>query len=356
MEQKLVYWMRELDKSALNIVGKKCANLGEMSNMGLTVPPGFAISVAGYERFMEETGVGQEIQEYLQQNYSTETLKKAGEAEAASKAVRKMIEDKMMPEDMEKEISDAYHTLCKETGRDNVEVSVRSSGAVSMPGQFETYLYVRGASEVIAHIIRCWGSTFTPRAIMFRAEKGLGLGIWPIGVAVIKMVNAKAAGIMFTLNPVSGDRSKITIEANWGLGESVVSGRVEPDRFKINKITLQIEEKKLGRKEEEYIYDSGKRIVEFKEVPVERQKEFCLTDEEIGKLVNLGKQGERLFGGEPQDMEWAIDKDLPPEKNTLLLQARPETIWASKQKKEVPRAKSALDYITSTLLEGRKLK
>ena len=111
MEQKLVYWMRELDKSALNIVGKKCANLGEMSNMGLTVPPGFAISVAGYECFMEETGVGQEIREYLQQNYSTETLKKASEAEAASKAVRNMIRDKMMPEDMEKEISDAYHTL-----------------------------------------------------------------------------------------------------------------------------------------------------------------------------------------------------------------------------------------------------
>jgi len=356
MEQKLVYWMRELDKSALNIVGKKCANLGEMSNMGLTVPPGFAISVVGYERFMKETGVDQEIHEYLQQNYGSEILKKASEAEAASNAVRKMIEDKTMPEDMEKEIIDAYHTLGKEMGMDNVEVSVRSSGAVSMPGQFETYLYVRGAGEVITHVIRCWGSTFTPRAIMFRAEKGLDLGIWPIGVAVIKMVNAKAAGIMFTLNPVTGDRSKITIEANWGLGESVVSGRVEPDRFKINKITLEIEEKRLGRKEEEYIYDSDKRIVEFKEVPVERQKEFCLTDEEIGKLANFGKQAERLFGGEPQDIEWAIDKDLPSENNTLLLQARPETIWASKQKKEVPRARSALDYIASTLVEGRKLK
>ena len=356
MEQKLIYWMRELDKSALNIVGKKCANLGEMSNMGLPAPPGFALSIVGYERFMKETGVGQEIHEYLQQNYSTETLKKASEAEAASKAIRKMIEDKTMPEDMETEIIGAYHTLCKEVGRDDVEVSVRSSGAVSMPGQFETYLYVRGAGEVITHVIRCWGSTFTPRAIMFRTEKGLGSGIWPIGVAVIKMVNAKVAGIMFTLTPVTGDRSKITIEANWGLGESVVSGRIEPDRFKIDKITLEIEEKRLGRKEQEYIYDSDKKIVEFREMPVERQKEFCLTDEEIGKLANFGKQAEGLFGGEPQDIEWAIDKDLPPEENVLLLQSRPETICASKQKRDIPRAKSALDYITSTLTEGKKLK
>jgi len=356
MEQKLIYWMRELNKSALNIVGKKCANLGEMSNMGLPAPPGFAISVVGYERFMKETGVGQKINEYLQQNYSTEGLKSAGEAEVASKAIRKMIEDKPMPEDMEKEIIDAYHTLCKEIGRDDVEVAIRSSGAVSMPGQFETYLYVRGAREVIPHVIRCWGSTFTPRAIMFRAEKGLDVGIWPIGVAVIKMVNAKAAGIMFTLNPVTGDRSKISIEGNWGLGESVVSGRIEPDRFKINKITLEIEEKRLGRKEEEYVYDSKKRTVGFKKVPPERRREFCLTDEEILRLVNLGKQAEKLFGGEPQDTEWAIDKELPPEKNILSLQSRPETIWASKQKKGIPRAKSALDYITSTLMEGKKLK
>ena len=356
MEQKLVYWMRELDKSALNVVGKKCANLGELSNMGLPTPPGFAISVAGYERFLKETGVGQKIHEYLQQNYTTEMFKKTSEAEAASEAIRKMIEDTAMPADMEKEITDTYNTLCKEIGRADVEVAVRSSGAVSMPGQFETYLYVRGVGEVITHVIRCWGSTFTPRAIMFRIEKGLGSGIWPIGVAVIKMVNAKVAGIMFTLIPVTGDRSKITIEANWGLGESVVSGRVEPDRFKIDKITLEIEERRLGRKEQEYIYDSDKKIVEFREMPVERQKEFCLTDEEIGKLANFGKQAEGLFGGEPQDIEWAIDKDLPPEKNVLLLQSRPETIWASKQKRDIPRAKSALDYITSTLTEGKKLK
>jgi len=354
-QQKVVYWMRELTKSDLNVVGKKCANLGEMSNKGLPAPPGFALSVVGYERFMKETGVGQEIDKYLQK-YSTETLKKAAEAEAASKAVRKMIEGKPMPEDMEKEIVGAYHTLCQEIGRDDVEVAVRSSGAVSMPGQFETYLYVHGASEVIKNVIRCWGSTFTPRAIMFRAEKGLGIGIWPIGVAVIKMVNAKASGIMFTLNPVTGDRSKITIEGNWGLGESVVSGRIEPDRFKVNKITLEIEEKRLGRKEEEYIYDSKRRVTEFRAAPPERRSEFCLTDEEIIKLVNLGKQAEKLFGGEPQDTEWAIDKDLPPEENILLLQSRPETIWASKQKKGVPRTTSALDYITSTLTEGKKLK
>jgi len=354
-EQRVVYWMREINKSDLNVVGKKCANLGEMGNRGLPAPPGFAISVVGYERFMKETGVGQKINEYLQQNYGTETFKKAAEAEVASKAVRKMIEDKPMPEDMEEEIIGAYSTLCKEIGRDDIEVAVRSSGAVSMPGQFDTYLYVRGACEVIKHVIRCWGSTFTPRAIMFRAEKGLGIGIWPIGVAVIKMVNAKAAGIMFTLSPVTGDRSKITIEGNWGLGESVVSGRIEPDRFKVNKITLEIEEKRLGRKEEEYVYDSDKRIVEFREVPPEKRREFCLTDEEIIKLVNLGKQAEKLFGGEPQDTEWAIDKDLPLGENILLLQSRPETIWAPKQKKGIPRTKSALDYITSTLMEGKKL-
>lgn len=267
-----------------------------------------------------------------------------------------MIEDQRMPEDVEKEIIGSYAALCRDMGREDIEVAVRSSGAISMPGQFETYLHVSGADEVVKHVIRCWGSTFTPRAMMFRAEKGLNVGIWPIGVAVIKMVNAKASGVMFTLNPVNGDRSKITIEANWGLGESVVSGRIEPDRFKVNKITLEIEEKRLGRKEEEYVYDSEKGITEFRELPPQRRSEFCLTDGEIMKLVALGKQAEKLFGGEPQDTEWAIDKDLPPAENTLLLQSRPETVWASKQKKSIPQAKSTVDFITSTFIEGKKIK
>jgi pyruvate,water dikinase len=190
-----------------------------------------------------------------------------------------------------------------------------------------------------------------------RIERGMNLEESPMGVAVLKMVNARCSGIMFTINPITEDRSKIVIEGNWGLGETVASGTATPDWYKVNRITLRIEEKKLGHKNKEVIYDVEKGGTKEVDVPPERQEVFCLDDEEIKRLAALGTKVEKFFGGEPQDIEWAIDTDLPPENNILLVQTRPEKTWALKEEKKISKQEgSALDRIVGLVTEGVKVK
>jgi pyruvate,water dikinase len=189
-----------------------------------------------------------------------------------------------------------------------------------------------------------------------RMEKGLKVEESPIGVAVLKMVNARCSGIMFTINPITEDRSKTVIEANWGLGETVALGTATPDWFKVNRMTLDIEEKKLGNKINEVIYDAEEGRTKEVEVPLERQEVFCVSDDEVRAVTVLGNKVEEFFGGEPQDIEWAIDKDLPPEKNLFLVQTRPEKTWAMKSDKTVSKPKgSAVDRIVDLVTEGLKV-
>jgi len=188
---------------------------------------------------------------------------------------------------------------------------------------------VRGADELLEKTIKCWSSLFTPRAIFYRTQKGFRHEDVLISVGVQKMVNAKAAGVAFTINPVTGDRSQIVIEGNWGLGESVVSGAVTPDDYIVDKKTLKVIDKRIAKKTVEYIRDpeTGKTI--HAEVPPERQNQPCLTDEEILRLAELAKRIEEHYG-RPQDIEWAIDKDLPFPENVFIVQSRPETVWSVK--------------------------
>ncbi|KYH40050.1 MAG: phosphoenolpyruvate synthase, partial [Candidatus Bathyarchaeota archaeon B26-1] len=162
-----------------------------------------------------------------------------------------------------------------------------------------------------------------------RTQKGFRHEDVLISVGVQKMVNAKAAGVAFTINPVTGDRSQIVIEGNWGLGESVVSGAVTPDDYIVDKETLKVIDKRIAKKTVEYIRDpeTGKTI--HAEVPPERQNQPCLTDEEILRLAELAKRIEEHYG-RPQDIEWAIDKDLPFPENVFIVQSRPETVWSVK--------------------------
>ena len=239
MAEKWLYWFEELSSADNDLVGKKCANLGEMTRLGMRVPPGFAISVDGYEKFMEESGVGEEIRKYVRENLPL--LKNVQGQVEAGRHIRQIIESKDMPADMEKELHAHYAELERRVGIEKLAVAVRSSGAVSMPGQMETYLNVRGAQELTNKVIKVWGSAFTTRAIAFRLEKGMEMEKAPIGVAVLKMVNAKCAGVCLTVIPTTGDTSKMVIEGNWGLGESVVSGEITPDQFTLDKACGEFE-------------------------------------------------------------------------------------------------------------------
>jgi pyruvate,water dikinase len=256
-----------------------------------------------------------------------------------------------MPKDLETVIKRYYIDLCQKTGVPNVLVATRSSGPASHPGQYETYLYISGTPEVMKNIIKVWSSTFNERSLIARARIGRSLEFDPIGVCVLKMVNAKAAGVMFTLNPVNGDPGKITVGGSWGLGEAVVSGEVTNDQWLIDKVTLEIINRTVASKTKEYIFDPEQKVVVYKEIEAERKNNPCLNDEELFELVRQAKRIESHFGV-PQDIEWALDKDLPFPQNVLFVQARPETIWNKNQAKSLLETKKQFgDYDIFSLVK-----
>lgn len=323
---KLIFRFEELGQEHNNLVGKKCANLGEMTRMGLPVPPGFAISIAMYKEFAEETGVAGETSRYVS---SLGELKGQNIAvfDELSQTIQSIIEGKEVPEDIKKMVGSYYEELCNKVGIPDVAVSVRSSGTESRPGMFETYLNVTGIKDVMDKIRNVWASAYTSRAIAFRVNKDIPVMGDELGVAVSKMVNARSSGICFTVNPVTGDASKIVIDANWGLGEGVVSGAESVDRFVVDKEAFAILDTYIGKKAKQVI--TKKRGADWDDVPLEKQSMPCLSNDEIVAVAKLAILLEERLG-EPQDMEWAIDPDFTPPNNVFLLQTRPAKVAAKK--------------------------
>ncbi len=325
MSKKWIYWFEELGKEHNDLVGKKCANIGEMTRLGMRVPPGFAISVDGYERFMEETGAGDEIRNYVRK--TADLHKNVDRQLEASRKIRALIEAKRMPADMSDELYENYQTLCSKVNSRDLSVAVRSSGSVSMPGQMETYLNVIGRHEVENKVIKVWGSAFTTRAIAFRLEKNMEMEKAPIGVAVLKMVNAKCAGVILTVVPTTGDTSKAVVEGNWGLGESVVSGEITPDQFIVDKSCGDYE-CTIGAKTKMVCYHSSG--IRFVDVPKDMQCKPCLSPEELAEIIRVSKLVEDHFSA-PQDMEWVLDHDIPFPENVFWVQARPAKFTKKKE-------------------------
>jgi pyruvate,water dikinase len=332
MRKDLVIWFEGLRKTDIPSVGGKNANLGEMTSAGMPVPPGFAITAYSYKKFIEETGISSKIYEIIKETVTNPNDPKL--YEIASKKIRELIEATPMPKDIENAIKLAYEQLCKKLNTE-VFVAVRSSATAedladaSFAGQQETFLNVRGAPEVIKYTVKCWSSLFTPRAMFYRTEKGFAHEKVFISVGVQEMVNSRAAGVTFTINPVTGDLSQIVIEGNYGLGEAVVSGSVTPDDFVVDKKTLKIVERRLAKKTIQYIRDPNTGKTVHLEVPFEKQEQPCISDEEILRLADLAKHIEQHYG-KPQDIEWAIDRDISFPANMFIVQSRPETVWTQK--------------------------
>jgi pyruvate,water dikinase len=340
MAGQWLFWFEELGTEHNDVVGKKCANLGELTRMGLPVPSGFALTLDAYNRFLSETSAGEEIREHIQQ-YVGESPS-LSQWTTASEAIRQIVESKKMPEDMAEDIRSEYDVLSQKSGTSDMAVSVRSAGAVSHPGQYETYLNVKGETELLERIIKVWSSSFNPRSLVYRARNNLSLESDPIGVAILGMINPRAAGVTLTADPNTGDHSKIVCEANWGLGESVVSGRTTPDSFILDKETFEILEKRLGQKEM-YILCSETGVTE-QDVPPDKRSCFCLDDREVQEIAKYGKSIEEYFKGVPQDVEWAISDEFSKESNIFFLQTRPAIIVEKK---------SATDTILDLIMSRR---
>ena len=317
MQGQEVFWLDEIGREHNDLVGKKCANLGELARLRMPIPNGFAISLKAEERFLNVTGALREIQELLTEVGELKDINLQAEVSAK---IRHIVESKEIPTDLCDAIRTHYEELCHKRGRE-VAVSVRSTGAKSHPGQYETYLNVRGDQRVLEMVKKVWASIFNARTIANLVQVGLPVAQSPaIGVGVVEMVYARSAGVCFTIHPVTGDPLKAVIEANWGLGESVVSGKVNTDMYVVDKERLKVIERNLGGKNMQ-IVAKEEGVVE-EETPTEKQSAFVLNDDEAVEIVKLGKALELHFR-EPQDIEWAIDDEHPFPNNVFLLQTRP---------------------------------
>jgi len=332
-KEKLVIDFENLGKKDIPLVGGKNANLGEMLRAGIPVPPGFAVTAYAYKKFITETKIAEKIYTTIKEIVTDVNNPK--QFEKASQKIRHLIESTSMPQEIQKATKNAYEKLGKKASASQAFVAVRSSATAedlpgaSFAGQQETYLNVRGTEDLLEKTVKCWSSLFTPRAIFYRTQQGFRHEDVLISVGVQKMVNSEIAGVTFTINPVTGKENEIVIEANWGLGETVVSGEVTPDHYVVDKKNLKVIDRKIAKKIVERIRDpkTGKTIKA--QVPTEKQEQSCLTDEEILKLAELAKKIEEHYGT-PQDIEWAIDRDMSFPENTFITQSRPETVWSSK--------------------------
>jgi len=340
-----ILWFEEVGKGEVGEVGGKNASLGELIKAGVKVPPGFAVTTSAYREFLRETGIEERIGEILSslEVEETEALQKASEE------IRGLIEGATLPPGIRQEIEKGYGELCKRLGKERVPVAVRSSATAedlptaSFAGQQDTYLWIEGTEEVTKKVMKCWGSLFTPRAIAYRVKMGFPHEKVAISVGVQKMVNAKAAGVMFTLDPTTGDPSKVVIEGSWGLGEAVVSGSVTPDKFVVDKVTMEVS-KTISPKTLECVFDPERGEVVHAVVPEERQRRECLGEEEVRELANLAKRIEDYYGG-PQDIEWSIDREIPFPDNVFIVQSRPETVWSQKRKEPVLGKKTGFELL-----------
>ena len=309
----------ELSKSDIGIAGGKGANLGELTQAGIPVPPGFVVTAQAYKYFMDEAGINDQVMEILDAIDINDT--KA--LQAAAEEIKALIIESPIPDDLVLFIREYYNELCQRVGEDDTDVAIRSSATAedlpeaSFAGQQDTFLHVSGDDEVIEYIRKCWASLFEARAIFYREENDFEHSKVYIAVVVQKMANADKAGVMFTVNPSTGEEIAL-IEGSWGLGESVVSGDVTPDNYQVDKKDNEIINVTISDKKVMYTNDEKGTSVKV-EVPEEKRKERVLSDAELVELTEMGKRVQAHYG-EPMDTEWAFEKDM-----LFLLQARPIT-------------------------------
>ncbi len=327
-----VKWFSEMNKNSGNIAGGKGANLAEIYNLKVAVPPGFVVTAQAYDYFIEIAGIKQKIRELL----STINYEDTKQLDKITKNIRALIEDSEFPEEMKEEIIESYEQLDENpedfrskpvsdilnAAHEPTFVAVRSSATAedlagaSFAGQQDTFLNVKGKEDLLHNIKMCFASLFTSRATYYRNKKGFKHDQVSLAVVVQKMIDSDKSGVIFSKDP-SYNNENVIIEAVWGLGEGIVSGKVTPDRYVVSK-DFNILEKTIADKKIALTRDSGggKAIVKLRE---EKSKHQVLKDHEIEKLAEIAIKLEEHYG-KPQDIEFAIEDD-----EIYIVQTRPIT-------------------------------
>ena len=309
----------DLSRADVQWAGGKGANLGEMTSAGVPVPGGFVVGAPTYAAFVDETGLRQRLAALLEDLDVDDTA----ELESRAQQAQEMVRSERLPDWIHKAIVKSYEQICE--GEDGLPVAVRSSAtaedteAASFAGMNETFLNIKGGDGVSEAVRRCWASLFGARTIFYRAKQGFSQTDIDIAVVVQRQIQSTRSGVMFTINPASGDRDELVIEGSFGLGEAVVSGSVSPDRYVVEKKTLHIKERDIKGKE--LVIESkpdGGTVTRMLEGDEGRRP--TMNDDEVHELSELGNRIEDHYGS-PQDTEWAFD----PDGTAWMLQSRPVT-------------------------------
>jgi len=316
--QKVILWFNEVTKKDIPLVGGKGANLGEMTNANIPVPPGFIVTAGTYFDFLEQAGITDQIRNLL----APLDIHDSKQLQEIAGKVQKLILDAPMPPEIAREIEQAYIKMGEGL------VAVRSSATAedlpeaSFAGQQATFLNIRGEKDVVTAVQECWASLFGARAIFYRQEQGFEHFKVGIAVPVQRMVQSESAGVMFTVEPTSSDRSKIVVEAVLGLGEMIVSGDVTPDHYVVSKDEMKIIHKEIKRQEWKLIKKEGGKGKEDNikvDLTPEEQAKQKLTDNDIMTLAKIGINLEDHYQI-PQDVEWAKENG-----KLFIVQTRPVT-------------------------------
>lgn len=317
-----VAWFKDVGIADRPTVGGKGGSLGELTRAGIAVPPGFVVTTSAFEQFLETL----EAREPVRSKVAALDPNDLGAATRLSEELRRRVIEEPMPEAVEQAIRSAHAELSPS----GEPVAVRSSATTedaedaSFAGLQDTFLWVLGADQMVARVRECWGSLYSVESMTYRLKHDFPEEGVAMAVVVQRMVDAMCAGVMFTRSPLTGDKSVITVEGAWGLGSAVVSGEVTPDRWVLGKITGEISVRDISDKHARQVPAPGGGIHEVANEEAVRNQP-CLTDEQLMALREVGRRIERHYG-KPQDIEWALDQ----QGNVLLLQSRPETVWAAK--------------------------
>jgi pyruvate,water dikinase len=322
--------------------GGKSSALGELLAGGIPVPPGFAVSTEAFTSFIGDA----QLTPWIASTLAGLDAGDLGAVRSAAIAIGEAIRSEPLPGALQAEIEQRFGALAAAVGDREPAVAVRSSACgedsadATFAGQQETLLWVRGPAAVSDAVRECWASLYSTEAISYRARLGDAALTPAMGVAVQLMVDAAVAGVLFTCNPVSGDRSVIAIDASWGLGLGVVGGDVTPDQFLVSKVTGEVVRRAISHKAIEYLPDPGGQGTTAVAVSEDRADIACLDDDQLRALADVGRTVERHFGSR-QDVEWAIDAAG----EVFVVQARPVTASGTT---DGPKDVSAMSLIMGT--------
>ena len=304
---------KKINYKDVNIAGGKGASLGEMIQSKIPVPPGFVVLAQTYDRFLEETDLGVEIDAVLGKIKHNDI----NSVERASVKIRDMIRDEKFPKDIGSEVKRDFKKLGAKYVAVRSSATTEDSSIASWAGELESYLNVT-KKNLLDSVKKCWSSLFTPRAIFYRFEKNLQDQKVSVAVVVQKMVQSDVSGICFTVHPVTEDKNQIIIEAGWGLGEAIVSGSITPDSYIIDKKDWSIIDINISDQSRQLLRN-GERGIKWKLVLKNNQEKQKMTGAQIIKLAKICTGIEKHYK-KPQDIEWAIEKG-----KIYITQSRPIT-------------------------------